>query len=56
MYTDYFETIVHNYNKIKNLFLIILFNVGISNSTIPPSFLVLSLRLIIPVVIKIIFR
>ena len=47
MYTDYSETIVHNY---------ILFNVGISNSTIPPSFFFfffLSFRHIILGVVKI---
>ena len=53
MYSNYSEMIVHNYNKmsilIPNNFL---FNVGISNSTIPPLFF-LNLRLhIIPGVIN----
>ena len=38
-YTDYFETIVHNYNKISTLIPNNFVNVGISNSTIPPFFL-----------------
>ena len=34
LYTDYFVTIVYNFNKVsKNCYPIILFNVGISNST-----------------------
>ena len=46
MYSNYFEMIAHNYNKmsilIPNNFLS---NVGISNSTIPPLFFFLNLRL-----------
>ena len=56
MYTDYFEMIVHNYKKISTLITNMFFNVGISNSTIPPFF-VMDLRFyIIRGVIKIIFK